>query len=665
MKGFTRLLAASVVLAAALGGFVLLNDSNGDRPLDPALAFAYPGSAQRLEAAYLEWKERHEQEGADRLLSLRLGWSKAYSSEFTGASGRATIDLDERSLRIDVVGLEDPEDFEVWLVQNVPGPGRTAQPEPGDPTILAGALRSERRKGVLEADLADRLEDFRVDQVVVAEKGGDPTRSGLLFGTPTLFQRLYLRARSGGPSPAELPFAFLVAAGADLFFNETFAGNGRTCGTCHPADNNLTIEPAFIAGLPPDDPLFVAEFVPALARNFEKPTLMRKLGLILENVDGFDDLENRFVMRGVPHTLALSTSLTAPPGAPDGTTIPPEERTGWSGDGSPGSGTLREFANGAIRQHFTRTLAREPGADFRFATEAELDALEAFQLSLGREADPVDVEAIRFRSEIVSRGRDVFVTQDAQGGLVAAGKCAACHANAGATVNFLPGGLNFNFDTGVEDLPDHPANLVDAANNPRDGGFGSEPNPRGGFGNGTFNTPTLIEAADTGPFFHDNAIETIEEAVGFYNSAAFNESPASQVLADPTTGVAIRLEPTQVVAVAAFLRVMNALENVRQSTEFAERAEGARHPRAVAASLALARAEAKDAQEVLDGGGLHPLAVRHLRDARAFLKKAAATHGRATRDARIRSAICALERARDDMIEGPIPFGRPGERRLP
>jgi cytochrome c peroxidase len=52
------------------------------------------------------------------------------------------------------------------------------------------------------------------------------------------------------------------------------------------------------------------------------------------------------------------------------------------------------------------------------------------------------------------------------------------------------------------------------------GGFGSEPNPRGGFGNGTFNTPTLIEAADSGPFFHDNAIETIEEAVGFYNANA-------------------------------------------------------------------------------------------------------------------------------------------------
>ena len=64
-----------------------------------------------------------------------------------------------------------------------------------------------------------------------------------------------------------------------------FNGNGRTCGTCHPADNNFTIDPEFIAALPDDDPLFVAEFVPALAENFEKPELMRKVGLILENTN--------------------------------------------------------------------------------------------------------------------------------------------------------------------------------------------------------------------------------------------------------------------------------------------------------------------------------------------------------------------------------------------
>ena len=34
----------------------------------------------------------------------------------------------------------------------------------------------------------------------------------------------------------------LIATGEALFFFETFDGNGRTCGTCHRALNNLTID---------------------------------------------------------------------------------------------------------------------------------------------------------------------------------------------------------------------------------------------------------------------------------------------------------------------------------------------------------------------------------------------------------------------------------------
>ena len=47
-------------------------------------------------------------------------------------------------------------------------------------------------------------------------------------------------------------------------------------------------------------------------------------------------------------------------------------------------GSVRAFASGAVAQHFTRSLNRIPGADFRRATVAELEALEAFQRWLGR-----------------------------------------------------------------------------------------------------------------------------------------------------------------------------------------------------------------------------------------------------------------------------------------
>jgi len=132
--------------------------------------------------------------------------------------------------------------------------------------------------------------------------------------------------------------------GADLFFRGTFSGNGRTCGTCHPSDNNFTIDPKYLTTLAPDDPLFVAESNPDLAHNFENPTLMRALGLIIENPDGFDNLSTKFVLRSVPHLLGLQHSRTPiQPGSPN----PPAERLGWAGDGAPGAGTIRDFAVGA------------------------------------------------------------------------------------------------------------------------------------------------------------------------------------------------------------------------------------------------------------------------------------------------------------------------------
>src|ERR1051326_1938116 len=80
----------------------------------------------------------------------------------------------------------------------------------------------------------------------------------------------------------------IIERGRDIFFKETFNGNGRTCGTCHRAEDNFTIDPAFIATLPNDDPLFVAEFNPALSKNFENPRLLRAFGLITENLNGFN-----------------------------------------------------------------------------------------------------------------------------------------------------------------------------------------------------------------------------------------------------------------------------------------------------------------------------------------------------------------------------------------
>ncbi|MEW5880312.1 MAG: hypothetical protein AB1761_07700 [Pseudomonadota bacterium] len=419
--------------------------------------------------------------------------------------------------------------------------------------------------------------------------------------------------------PAD-PQAALIANGRRIFFNETFAGNGRTCGTCHPADNNFTIDAAFIARLPANDPLFVAEFVPALAKNFENPRLMRAFGLILENLDGFDDLANSFVMRGVPHTLALRTSVANRAGP----------RTGWSGDGAPGDGSLRSFATGAVIQHFTKTLARVPGVDFRLPTDDELDALEAFQLSLGRKEDPK--LPLPLKGAVARRGQALFLDRNV-------GKCNFCHANAGANADFGGGSLgNQNFDTGVENLPDRPAQLT-GEKPPRDDGFGTP-------GDGTFNTPPLVEAADTGPFFHDNAVATLEAAVAFYDGESFNNSPAGRALAGATGG-GIELDATQTQAIASFLRVLNALENIRSATELLETA--APHDDPTQSVFKQAIGDIGDAIRVLREADLHPEALAPLQNAKRFARRA--QQALLTRRYWLQQAAAALNEARAALIE--------------
>ncbi len=328
-----------------------------------------------------------------------------------------------------------------------------------------------------------------------------------------------------GGVPRSLRLDRLISRGATLFFEGTFGGNGRTCGTCHPASNNFTIDPAFIRTLPASDPLFVAEFNPTLAQ-LEKPQLMRQFGLVLENLDGLDDPANKFVMRGVPPTLGLQMTLEKDASLGEG----PVQMTGWSGDGSPGTGSLREFAIGAVTQHFTRRLARVPGRDFRLPTEHQLDAMEAFQLSLGRFTD-VDLSKITFLDGNVRAGRTLFT--NGTGNPNAAGTCGFCHANGGAlSIN----GQNRNFNTSVEGLV-HPARAVQ--NFPKDGGFGQGVNSEGTFGNGTFNIASVVEAADTGPFFHNNAVNTLEEVVEFYAGPAFQRpvrAPFGPVRVHPRPG---------------------------------------------------------------------------------------------------------------------------------
>ena len=197
-----------------------------------------------------------------------------------------------------------------------------------------------------------------------------------------------------------------VCIGADLFFREQFGGNGWSCATCHPVDNNFTIDVPFISRLPPSNPLFVAETNPALAE-LEIPAQLRGRGHILENVDGFEpDPRVNFVLRAVPHNLSMGVTVTRPPNAPADS---PADRTGWSGDGAPGAGALRDFQTGAIIQHYTRSLDRVAGADFRLAAPVELDAIDQFMRRLGRMND-LDLATVTMTDARAEAGCTVFLT---------------------------------------------------------------------------------------------------------------------------------------------------------------------------------------------------------------------------------------------------------------
>jgi mono/diheme cytochrome c family protein len=700
---------AIVPLAAALAlGTALVVERSSSKPRTEQGLVPVLGRVEVLRDAYSEWKEAQGAIGGSRSIVLGLEWTRAFATADRTGGGRAQLDLVEGTIDVEVQGLCDGEPLDFWIVQNVEGADRSVAPEAGDRMVRLGRFVDAENGRILRSRIPDDLlGNFTLDLAVVTRAGVSPAEEGLLFGTPDLFQRLYskeIQARQNvkrigdesglllalvapveDGSGSDDDLSALVALGEKLFFNGTFSGNGRTCGTCHPATNNLTLDPEFIATLPESDPLFIGEDRPghpfpslvfgtpqSFGRRFENPVLMRGQALIVENVDGFAPFigpgpaVDRFALRGVPHVFAQRVSIRAP-GTLGGPPLP-KERTGWSGDGSPfldpqlpgSNGTLRFFAAGAVRQHFTRDIRRRPGIDFTFPTDAELDAMEAFQLTLGRQQE-LDLATLVLLDVDADTGRDLFLNS----------RCNKCHGNAGAgsagtqDPNGVP--INENFNTGVERFL---TNNPDDTGEPRppDGGFGTNPqgdftslvanaDPTDGiFGNKQFNTVSLVEMADTLPAFHNNitsiagstALEnTVEGAILFYRTPEFDQSPS---------GPAISFGGQGTEQVGKFLRVINALHN---KDEAYQRAKLAHHllsgvsfdPAVVNQLLRVAVADSSDGIEVLLPVGLHPIARADFENARQQFEGAMAGSA-ATRQAKIIIGLDALNHAEDDM-RGP------------
>ena len=255
---------------------------------------------------------------------------------------------------------------------------------------------------------------------------------------------------------------------------------------------------------------------------------------------------------------------------------------------------------------------------------------------------------VTFRSPLVEAGRELFNSEES-------GPCALCHRNATA---LNEGGFNGMFDIGVQRRRNTPAQRLDP-DLPADGGFGpcarrSAPVPAAGCGDGRFNTPSLIEAADTAPSFHDNSAATIEDAVRFYTTATFANSTEGQTLN-------VRLERRDIVAIAALLRTLNAIENIRSSNALPEAGAGpAARGRAAAAAAGGRRHRRRDRRaHRRPAAGSTPTPSTLIRRAQPARARGRAGPGRRTlRDYLLRRAIELKRQARDLMYRAQRRLGR-------
>ena len=334
--------------------------------------------------------------------------------------------------------------------------------------------------------------------------------------------------------------------GGTVFLQETFNGNGRTCGSCHRPESDFGLSPQDVAQSPADDPLFIAEFnIDTITMTAStQPSDFRGIvtassgatatilagteaaylvigGNAISNAtvltDTFgntgtlqafsagdiDQLEDPTLMRG-GQALILENV--------DGFANPPVTRgsphllnimlTGPFGQSPPfgGAGNLNGFAIGATTQHLPRSLNRVAGVDFRMPLVSELDAMTAFMNTIFNPADQ-NFDLDRFATtEAQKRGRAIFF-----GGVA---KCSICHnGDVLATSDGTNGttlGVNEDFDIGLPDLQ-HPSGSVARE----------------------FSVPPLFGVKNTAPFFHDNSRPTLREVIEFYGDVDFNGSPAA------------------------------------------------------------------------------------------------------------------------------------------
>ena len=326
---------------------------------------------------------------------------------------------------------------------------------------------------------------------------------GRVIPSVVLFAASSLALAAG--SDGNVPHRTSAALGEDLFFHETFSGNGRTCATCHDPRDEFSVSPELVRqryASDPDHPLFrPVDSDDGDGRAYTKLLTFAVFSVTIQlhpNVSLVDDPLRRTITvhRGAPSIA--NVDLTGP----------------YLQDGR--AATLQEQARGAILGHMQPTHP---------PTAKELDALAQFERDL---LYPLRLRSLRDTSDPVAKtpGFSAPVqSQAAQRGKVSFdAHCRKCHDGELADQPANPAASRFvGVFVSEANVPNFP--MIRLAFKQPDGTIVETITPDPGRGAITgdlndlnsFDTPSLRGVRHTAPYFHDNSAASLEDVIDHYN----------------------------------------------------------------------------------------------------------------------------------------------------
>src|SRR5688500_13862914 len=124
------------------------------------------------------------------VLGLSLSNLRGLSSEALNAGGSVSIDLATGSVTSTVELLATDGTFDLWLIDNRPGPGHTTLAEPRDVLMRIGTYAAALGAHTLSVVLGpSAFTGFFPDRAFVVRSGRSPLDSFVLTGPSTLFDR--------------------------------------------------------------------------------------------------------------------------------------------------------------------------------------------------------------------------------------------------------------------------------------------------------------------------------------------------------------------------------------------------------------------------------------------------------------------------------------------